>query len=697
MKVAREWTTLKTLVVLLALSVTVIIAYYPGLHGPFVFDDQVHILADQSIRLTSATPAALARTVLADDGSAAARPLAKLSLAINFFLSGGTSSSTGYKITNLAIHLVNAGLVYCLALILIRRTATNWLDSNRLTPEWISILVAALWALHPLHLTSVLYVVQRMTSMAALFVLAGLIAFTLGRQRVQEQHRHGFTLMVAGAICGLLLGLGGKENAVAILPLMLVVEYVFFSYAAETTSNRKKLRLFYTAFVFSPVALLTAWLITHPSLILDAYAIRDFGPVERLLTESRVLWYYVSLLIVPRLGELSLYHDDIEISRGLLEPWTTSVALFSIATAIGIAFLARRRHPLLAFAILWFLIGHGIESSFIGLEIAHEHRNYLPDIGPLLALGYGLAKTAQRFRLLVRVALLLAPLATLLFVTMTLAHTWASEERIIESLARHHPASPRGQYMLAELYAKRKHDLLSALTHYRRAAALAPNETGYLIKVSLTTAVMKSGIDESGETKSKDLYASSAGNNRETGSQAHSKPGLTTDITPSTANTTLVEIANRLEQQPITPITQHVLGELAPCVEQITDSCRMSYPYIKAWYLAAAKNLHLNRKQRAELVIHLFDLGANRPDLDLSMEAVELGRGIEPQDPVYLLMEANVLILRGELDTADALLQSLARYPETALTGEIRDNARVLLAQIAARRAVSLPGQTPLK
>ena len=109
MNVIWEQGQLKTL---LAVLVAVIVAYYPGLHGPFIFDDEIHILSDPSIRITPVSIQSLANIFLTDDGSLSNRPLAKVSLAINYYLSGGTSSTYGYKLANLTIHLVNTWLVY---------------------------------------------------------------------------------------------------------------------------------------------------------------------------------------------------------------------------------------------------------------------------------------------------------------------------------------------------------------------------------------------------------------------------------------------------------------------------------------------------------------------------------------------------------------------------------------------------------
>lgn len=636
--------------------VAVIIAYFPGLDGPFVFDDEIHILSDPSIRISSLDSQSLKNAITSENDSFFTRPVAKITLAINYYFSGGTASTFEYKLTNLAIHLVNTGLVYWFSLLLLGQQNPRLKGVNENALKWAPILAAALWALHPLHLTTVLYVVQRMTSLAALFVLAGLIAFIHGRQRVHEKRGYGYLLMAMGAIGGSVLGLACKENAVILLPLMLVIEFIFFSMASEVPSDRQKLMLFYGLMVLMPVLLLGLWLISHPHIILEAYLTREFTPVERLFTESRVLWFYIGLLFLPDARRLALYHDDIPISTGLFDPWTTPMAILSIFAAVIFAIMARRRYPLFSFAVLWYLVGHSIESSIIGLEIAHEHRNYLPDIGIFLAVGYGLSVTALRFKKYVRYTIVLAPVLTLGFVTNTLAHTWASDEGIINSLAYYHPESARGQYMLAELYAEKEHDLLNALAHYRKAAELAPSETGYLVKSAITVA------------KIDPHYRRDASNTSD-------RPGDS-------------EIINqRLKGRPLTSSTLYILEQLASCTDQASEFCKLLYPDIKSWYLAVVQNPHINGKNRANFIVYLFNLGTARPDLDLSLQAARWGKKFEPSNPDYSLMEANVYLLRGDLETAENLLQQLMLQNSTnGLTSETRSHIAVLFGEIESRR-----------
>src|SRR5690606_25192682 len=66
---------------------------------------------------------------------------------------------------------------------------------------------------------------------------------------------------------------------------------------------------------------------------------RDFSLYERLLTEARVVFYYIRLVFYPTLSDLSLYHDDFVISTSLLEPLSTSFSLIGLILLTFICFM----------------------------------------------------------------------------------------------------------------------------------------------------------------------------------------------------------------------------------------------------------------------------------------------------------------------------------------------------------------------
>ena len=164
---------------LAGLLALVMLAYLPGLRGPFVFDDYPNIVNNPTVAVTTLTAQNLYTAASSNTSGPLGRPLAALSFALDHYRAGGFYP-LAFKLTNLAIHLLNVLLVYALVGRVARRLGAGEGSAA------VALFTALLWGLHPLQLTSVLYVVQRMTSLSALWVLAGGWLWLVGRQRLAE-------------------------------------------------------------------------------------------------------------------------------------------------------------------------------------------------------------------------------------------------------------------------------------------------------------------------------------------------------------------------------------------------------------------------------------------------------------------------------------------------------------------------------
>jgi tetratricopeptide (TPR) repeat protein len=660
------WLRIRVLIATLGvcgiIAIAVTLAYSPGLHGPFVFDDIPNIAHNPAIQISTLHPSSLYAAAVSSPSSALGRPLAILSFAVNYFVAGDLSNTSAFKLTNLAIHLTNTALVYWFVLLLLKQVAkTNPTLTNM---RWLPALVAAFWSLHPLNLTSVLYVVQRMTSLSALFVLLGMILFLYGRQRAQEQKRHGMTLIVGGWFMGLILGTGAKETAVLILLYIPLTEYVFFSRADFRTAAGAPLRAFYGLAIILPLLAILVWVLTHPQFIQESYKIRNFDMTARLLTEPRVLWFYLYLLFIPNITEFSLFHDDIPISTGLFTPWTTLPAILALLALTAAAFVGRKKYPIFSFAVLWFLVGHSLESSFLPLEIAHEHRNYLPAIGPLMATVYALgAAFSKRNRIFLTLCATLA--VALASITFLRAQAWASEEQLIVTMAQHHPRSASAQAMLAELYAVRKGDLIQAQRHYEAAAALDPNEMSYPIRI-LINGMKISSLGINGSEKGSSL--------------------IEPDLLHTVISTQLRDhIKDQLSRKAPTATTMLTLDDLASRITQAPLQYHDLYPYAVDWYQAILNNPNASRDIHAATVIHLFEISAAVGDHATALDTVVTARLHDPADASYALMEADARIALHQLERAEEILLYIKRNPSSSSADTMND-VDILLARIRALR-----------
>lgn len=460
--------------------------YQPGLSGTFFFDDRVNILENDRLRAETLDWRGLKQIATAGIAGPTGRPLSMLSLGLNLHYFGASAYS--FKLVNLMLHIVNGLLLAALTLLLLAgwRNHDSRSAPDQTTALWIALIAGGLWMLHPLNLTGVLYVVQRMTSLSALFTIAGLAFYALGRLR-QVQQRRGLPWILAAWLVCLPMAVLSKENGLLLPVLLLLAEAAFFRFQARTRLGKQTLIGLYAAVILLPATVLVVSLASQAPWLFGAYQIRDFTMLERLLTEARVIWYYVGLTFAPSLGELSFYHDDFVISRGLLDPWTTLAALLGLAAAIIGGLACLKKFPLVGFGILFFLAGHAMESSFIGLELIHEHRNYLPDYGLLLVAGYVLG--AARFAVdtvTVRRFAGAALIAALTGLTLMRAQLWQNPADQFVFAVRHHPDSPRINQSVGRIYAimsDHSQGLESSINfslahrYFQRATALRPNFT----------------------------------------------------------------------------------------------------------------------------------------------------------------------------------------------------------------------------
>jgi len=425
------------LAVLVVSSVLVAI-YWPGLQGGFFFDDGPSILFVEGVRLESLSRESVHQALVSGGAGPSGRPIAQLSFALNYYFSG--FNPLAFKATNLAIHLACGFLVFCLNCRLLAAATPAAGQCNRFLASGA---MAALWLLQPIQLLPVLHVVQRMTSMSAFFLLAALLLHIAGRER---GGRAGAAwILLAWAILWPLSFLS-KETG-ALFPLFVLAWEVILRRALLGKLDR-----FALGFVVLNgllLSLIALYVFTGRAQWLWAgYELRPFSLVERLLSEGRILWFYLGLMVVPRIESFGLYHDDIAVSTSLISPWTTLPALLGLTGLLWLAWRLRRSAPLAAFGIVWFLIGHSLESTVLPLELAHEHRNYLPLLGVLLVAGWALLRALEGTRRARTAGILLAG-AVLVYsalVTWLRTNQYGEEVRRTQIEALHHPASARARH-----------------------------------------------------------------------------------------------------------------------------------------------------------------------------------------------------------------------------------------------------------
>jgi len=307
-----------------------------------------------------------------DIGNKMYRPVACLTFALNWYL--GKDSVTGYHAVNIIIHILSAFFLYLTILNLFNSPKLK--DKFNESEHFIALLTAVLWAINPIQTQTVTYIVQRMASLAAMFYILSIYFYI--KARVIDSLKNRIFLII-GCVLSFIFAIGSKENA-AMLPLSLfLVEIVFF----QDMSSQKTRRLFLGIAAGSGVLVLIIGLLFFmkgdPFYFLKGYDYRPFSFVQRLMTEPRIVIYYLSQIFYPVPNRLSIEHDVL-LSTSLFKPWTTLPAILIILLLIGTGLFLVKKRPIIAFAILFFFLNHIIESSIIPLELVFEHRNYLPSL-----------------------------------------------------------------------------------------------------------------------------------------------------------------------------------------------------------------------------------------------------------------------------------------------------------------------------
>ena len=367
--------------VIFLLLVFVALPYLNSLNCSWHLDDINNIVFNTPIHLEKLSLPAIRDTLFAHPtipGTALYRPVSCLSFALNWFW--GRDNVLGYHVVNIAIHLATALFLYLTILLLLRSPVLN----NRYKPNerFIAAFATLLWAVNPVQTQAVTYIVQRMASLSAMFFIISVWCYLKARSSQDFSQKTLWFFLCS--FLAYVLAVGAKENA-AILPLSLFLIELFF--LRKTTYNFKHVTIF--CLVCGILTVVFALLVVGPDTLYrlpNSYLDRDFTLWQRLLTEARIVLWYLSLLFYPSPFRLSIDHS-VQLSTSLLSPPTTIIALATIAILIIASFFLRKKYPILTFAILFYLLNHAVESTVIPLELVFEHRNYLPSFFLFLPLA----------------------------------------------------------------------------------------------------------------------------------------------------------------------------------------------------------------------------------------------------------------------------------------------------------------------
>jgi hypothetical protein len=438
MYASRNIALLSLLLVFLAAVV-----FAPGLDGGFLLDDFPNIVTNSRVHAESITWNSLAKAASAYEAGSYGRPLATISFAIDYSMGG--KNPWIFKFSSLIVHLVNAILIFWLVRALFSLTA-----DGRKRSIAMAFVVALLWATHPLQISSVLYVVQRMETLSLTFVLMGLIAYLHGRKLLQSDSRRGW-LWISGSAMLAGVGMLSKETA-ALFPLYtLALEITVLGFRVGSLNGQRALKWAYSLGLVA--ALLTFLLLVLPSYLAPgAFDGRDFTLYERLLTQCRVLCMYLGQILLPLPSTLIFHYDSYPKSVGWLDPASTLLCGLLIVGLLGCAFGLRRKLPYVALGIFWFFAAHALTSNVFNLELVFEHRNYFALLGPLIVVAELVRAIPMRDGPVLKYVAVATISLGFGFLGLVRAATWGDELTLAMDLVAKNPSSTRASSDLATLF-----------------------------------------------------------------------------------------------------------------------------------------------------------------------------------------------------------------------------------------------------
>ncbi|MBF0508680.1 MAG: tetratricopeptide repeat protein, partial [Deltaproteobacteria bacterium] len=432
---------------LIIISLICIVVYSNTLQHHFVLDDNDLIVNNPHIRMTQFTLKGIYEAGFR--GLAPNRPVSCISFALDFFFWG--YNVTAFRLVSLSIHLLCGMLVYFISFLTLARLSAV---PGQKTPapdlpliSIMSLFAAAVFIVHPVQVQAVTYMTQRMTSLAVMFYLGSLLCYIQSRLTETRWRRR---LIFAFCLFFGILAFGSKEIAATLPLIILLYEWYFFQNLKPAWSWRGLICLFLSVALLGLLTYLFSeghpfGKVAHDYPIL-AGPTPPFTQWERIMTQFRVIIFYISMLLFPHPDRLNLL-NYISTSHSLVDPGTTLCSLLSLTGLFGLAVGLARRYRLISFCILWFLINLAIEALVPRLEMIYLYRLYLPLVGFAMLTAY-LIFWRTGPRLWLRVATAAVIVFTLGYITIIHNRIWQDNLTLWSDVVAKNPQSQGGHHNL---------------------------------------------------------------------------------------------------------------------------------------------------------------------------------------------------------------------------------------------------------
>lgn len=456
----------KALVFLFTFFLTAIV-YWPGLSGPFLFDDFPNLVALQNSGGVDDWNSARA-FVFGNDSGPTGRPVAMATFLLDS--NSWPANPWHFKLTNLLFHLLT-GVMGFLA---IRRFLVLFGKTDHGSLFWFPMVSVALWMIHPMNVSTVLYVVQRMAVLSALFSLASLFFYLKARSLSSTNAISKVSSYFLAAIF-LIFGVFSKENAAQLIVFILALECFVFRDLWRSLGPVRSI-----LFVISVLFLAILSLYFTYDYWGSGYSQRLFNVWQRLFYQVSALGDYVIETTFPILSNMNLFSGYYESAKSIVISTRFIIGAGTLLSLFAILLYSILRGWVIeAFALLWFFSFHLMESTVLPLELYFEHRNYMPGMG-LIVFFVAISDRILRMwkvSLWVRSSMLAFICFFLSASTLIMAMTWSHPGTLFLKWEMDEPFSARAKVVYAN-YLDSIGFPDNAIEHLDRAIAIQPSALG---------------------------------------------------------------------------------------------------------------------------------------------------------------------------------------------------------------------------
>ena len=385
------------LLILLGLAVMTFAIYAQVIGHQFITLDDDAYIKENAVVNRGVTPAGVTWAFTTfDQGNW--HPLTWIAHMIDTQLFG--MNAGGHLLVNALIHVANTLLVF-------------WFLLRTTRARWPSALVAALFALHPLHVESVAWAAERKDTLSTFFGLLSLIAYVRYTE-APSIRRYAWTAVA------LALGLMAKPMLVTWPFVMLLLDY--WPLGRFDLTSRKKM----STRVWPPVReKLPLFALVAASAVITALAQSHGGAVRTFQEFPIVLRLANALVSYAKYLLLTFWPNDLAVyypyTAAGTPAWQIACAAFVLIGITALCFFQRKSRPFLLVGWLWFLgtLVPVIGIVQVGGQTMADRYFYIPSIGLFIAVVFGLADIAKNCRVAPSLSAVMVSAVLLILATLT--------------------------------------------------------------------------------------------------------------------------------------------------------------------------------------------------------------------------------------------------------------------------------------